>query len=125
MREGVNVTMAATARQLLQPRRSEIRPRDVAPSFVESAPAPCRRSAMSNLKLALRTLRRTPFITTVAVLSLAQGIGANAAIYTIMDRILVASLPVQEPTRLVNLSAPGPKPGSQSCTNAGDCDVVF
>ncbi len=80
---------------------------------------------MSNLKLALRTLLRTPFVTSVAVLSLALGIGANAAIYTILDRILVASLPVKDPARLANLSAPGPKPGSQSCTNAGDCDVVF
>ena len=80
---------------------------------------------MRNLKLAVRTLRRTPFVTAVAVLSLALGIGANAAIFSLLDQMLLAPLPVAAPERLVNLSAPGPKPGSQSCNNAGDCDVVF
>src|SRR5690606_36989084 len=46
-------------------------------------------------------------------------------IYSLFDQALLASLPVEEPERLVNLSAPGPKPGSQSCTQAGDCDVVL
>jgi len=80
---------------------------------------------MRNLKLAVRTLRRTPFVTAVAVLSLALGIGANAAIFSLLDQMLLAPLPVAAPERLINLSAPGPKPGSQSCNNAGDCDVVF
>jgi predicted permease len=80
---------------------------------------------MTSLKLALRTLAKNPFVTSVAVLSLALGIGANAAIYSILDRMLVATLPVREPGRLVNLAAPGPKPGSQSCNDAGDCDAVF
>ena len=80
---------------------------------------------MKNLRLAFRTLTKTPFITAVAILSLALGIGANAAIYSLFDQALLASLPVEEPERLVNLSAPGPKPGSQSCTEAGDCDVVL
>ena len=80
---------------------------------------------MVNLRLAARTLRKTPFVTAVAALSLALGIGANAAIYSLFDEILLRALPVREPDRLVNLSAPGPKPGSQSCNDAGDCDVVF
>jgi predicted permease len=80
---------------------------------------------MRNLKLAVRTLLRTPFVTAVAVLSLALGIGANAAIFSLLDQMLLRPLPVHEPERLVNLGAPGPKPGSQSCNNAGDCDVVF
>ena len=69
---------------------------------------------MRNLKLAFRTLFKTPFVTIVAVLSLALGIGANAAIYSLLDQTLRAPLPVREPDRLVNHSAPGPKPGSQS-----------
>jgi hypothetical protein len=73
----------------------------------------------------LRTLFRSPFVTTVAILSLALGIGANAAIFSMFDQILLRSLPVVAPERLVNLSAPGPKPGSQSCNDAGDCDAVF
>ena len=80
---------------------------------------------MANLKLAFRTLFKTPFVTTVAVLSLALGIGANAAIFSLFDQMLLRPLPVSHPERLVNLSAPGPKPGSTSCNQAGDCDEVF
>ncbi len=80
---------------------------------------------MLNLKLALRTLFRSPFVTIVAVVSLALGIGANTGIFSLFHQLILRSLPVQEPSRLVNLSAPGPKPGSQQCNQAGDCDVVF
>ena len=78
-----------------------------------------------HLKLAFRRLFKTPFVTAVAVISLALGIGANAAIFSLFDQTLLRALPVQEPARLVNLSAPSPKPGSQSCGQAGDCDDVF
>lgn len=80
---------------------------------------------MHNLKLAFRTLFKTPFVTTVAVLSLALGIGANAAIYSLFDQMLLRPLAVHKPGELVNLSAPGPKPGSTSCNQAGDCEHVF
>lgn len=80
---------------------------------------------MRQLAFAFRTLFRTPFVTTIAVLSLALGIGANAAIFSMFDQIMLRSLPVPAPDRLVNLSAPGPKPGSQSCGQAGDCEEVF
>ena len=80
---------------------------------------------MANLKLAFRTLSKTPFVTAVAIISLALGIGANAAVFSLFDQMLLRALPVQAPERLVNLTAPGPKPGSQSCNQAGDCDVVF
>jgi predicted permease len=80
---------------------------------------------MHRLKLAIRTLAKSPFVAAVAVLSLALGIGANAAIYSLFDQMLIQALPIPEPERLVNLGAPGPKPGSQSCNQAGDCDEVF
>ncbi len=80
---------------------------------------------MRDLKSALRTLVTTPFVTMVAILSLALGIGANAAIFSLLDEMLLRSLPVRDPGDLVNLGAPGPKPGSQSCSNAGDCSEVF
>lgn len=80
---------------------------------------------MRHLKLALRTLFKTPFVTVVAIVSLALGIGANAAIFSLFDQMLLKPLPAQAPRDLVNLSAPGPKPGSQSCNQAGDCDAVF
>ena len=80
---------------------------------------------MINPKFAFRTLFKTPFVTVVAIVSLALGIGANAAIFSCFNQILLESLPVPRPNRLVNLTAPGPKPGSQSCNQAGDCDDVF
>src|SRR5438034_8880419 len=80
---------------------------------------------MLSLKFALRTLFKTPFVTVVAILSLALGIGANAAIFSLFNQILLRPLPVPEPDRLVNIGAPGPKPGSSSCGNAGSCDWVF
>ena len=80
---------------------------------------------MRNLKLAARMLLKTPFVTAIAVLSLALGIGANSAIYSLFDQMLLSDLPVPAPGELVNLEAPGPKPGSQNCSQAGSCEVVF
>jgi len=80
---------------------------------------------LSNLRLAVRTLAKTPFVTAIAVLSLALGIGANTAIFSLFDRMLLRPLPVPDPGALVNLVAPGPKPGSNSCNQAGDCQSVF
>ena len=80
---------------------------------------------MRHVRLAFRTLFRTPFVTAVAVLSLALGIGANAAIFSSTDQVLLRPLPVPEPDRLVNLTAPGPNPGSQSCNMTGGCNEVF
>ena len=80
---------------------------------------------MRHLILALRTLARTPVVTTVAVLSLGLGIGSNAAIYSMFYRMVRQELPVSEADRLVNFSSPGPKNGSSSCGQAGSCDDVF
>jgi predicted permease len=80
---------------------------------------------MRNVSLAVRMLLKTPFVTAIAVLSLALGIGANAAIFSMFDQLLWHPLPVREPSRLVNLSAPGPMPGSNSCNQSGQCDEVF
>ena len=80
---------------------------------------------MRSLKFAFRTLLGTPFITAIAVLSLALGIGATAGIFSVFHEVLLQSLAVPNPSELVNLGAPGPKPGFGSCGQAGDCDVVF
>jgi predicted permease len=80
---------------------------------------------MPNLRLALRTLFKSPFITLVAILSLALGIGANSAIFSLFDQMILRPLPVPHPEELVNLKTPGPKPGSNSCSQAGGCDEIF
>jgi predicted permease len=80
---------------------------------------------MKTIKYALRTLFRSPFVTIVAVFSLALGIGANAAIFSIFNQMLLSQLPVKDPDQLVYFSSPGPKQGSTSCNQAGSCDDVF
>ncbi len=57
----------------------------------------------ADFRYALRTLLKTPAFTIVAVLSLALGIGANTAIFTVMDAIFLRPLPVFEPSRLATV----------------------
>src|SRR5713226_2897840 len=73
---------------------------------------------MHDLKFALRTLRKSPVFTAVAVLSLALGIGANTAIFTLLDQILLRLLPVKEPRQLVLLTMKGFHYGSNWGGNA-------
>ena len=56
-----------------------------------------------DVRYALRFLRRTPVFTAVAILSLALGIGANTAVFTLINAAMVRALPVPEPDRLVML----------------------
>ncbi len=76
---------------------------------------------MTNIRLGFRMLFKTPLVTGAAVVSLALGIGANAAIFSLYSQFLLRPLPVVEPERLVNLDSPGTKPGSCLNDNAGGC----
>lgn len=67
---------------------------------------------INDLKLAVRGLFRNPLFSIVAVLSLSLGIGANTAIFTLIDQILLRKLPVKNPDELVMLYQTGPHSGS-------------
>ena len=73
-------------------------------------------SSTGDLRLALRGLRRSPLFAIVAILSLALGIGANTAIFTLIDQILLRKLPVQAPEQLVMLYQRGSHNGSNMGT---------
>jgi predicted permease len=66
-----------------------------------------------DLRYAARTLGRSPGFLVVSVLSLALGIGANTAIFSLIDAVMLRSLPVQDPQRLVQITRfrPNGKPG--------------
>src|SRR3989442_2316324 len=58
------------------------------------------RRSMHDIRLAFRSVRATPIVSLVAVLSLALGIGANTAIFSIVNSLLLRALPVREPQQL-------------------------
>jgi predicted permease len=69
---------------------------------------------LQDLRYAFRTLIKNPSFTAIAVATLALGLGANTAIFSLTDQILLKALPVQKPDELVVLRADGPKSGRVS-----------
>src|ERR1700722_6616781 len=71
-----------------------------------------------DIRYAFRSFRKTPVFTAVAVLSLALGIGANTAIFTLIDQLILRLLPIRDPQQIVLLAAKGRHYGGNNGRNA-------
>ena len=70
-------------------------------------------------------MAKSPIVSIVAILSLALGIGANTAIFSLFEQTLLRKLPVVNPNELVNLTSNGPRSGSNSTNNAGSSESIY
>ncbi len=68
-------------------------------------------SLSHDVRYALRTIRRAPGFSFIVILTLGLGIGANTAIFSLMDQVMLRRLPVKDPGALVQLDGPGPFSG--------------
>ena len=82
-----------------------------------------------DLRYGVRNLRRNPMFTTIAVLTLALGVGANVAIFSLADVVLFRSIPVSNPQELAVLRQRGPNgdifPFTSAALNLGDSREVL
>jgi hypothetical protein len=67
---------------------------------------------LGDVRYALRGFLKNPLFTIIAITSLALGLGANSAIFNLLDQVLFRPLPVKDAHQLVLLTAPGPGRGS-------------
>jgi putative ABC transport system permease protein len=74
-------------------------------------------SVLRDVRFALRLMRQTPMVSAVAMLSLALGIGANVAIFSLVNALMLKTLPIHEPERLVIINQPPTEPGRQPNTS--------
>ena len=72
---------------------------------------------MTDLRDAFRALKATPVVSVVAILSLALGIGANTAIFSILDSLMIRALPVKDPQHLAVIGSGRQGGGRDSWTN--------
>ncbi len=80
-------------------------------------------SILQDLRYGVRSLLKKPGFTLIAVITLALGIGANTAIFSLLDQVMLRRLPVERPDELVVLRSPGPQRGQVSTD--GDSATSF
>src|ERR1044072_9990904 len=78
-----------------------------------------------DLRYGIRTLLKNPGFTIIAVMTLALGLGANTAIFSLTDQILLRRLPVEKPDELVILRSPGPRRGHVWSDGNGDTSCAY
>ena len=81
-----------------------VNPSGIRESVWQQARLPRVESIWQDVRYAIRTMRRAPAFTSVAILSLALGIGANTAIFTVIDALMLKTLPVRAPEQLVEVA---------------------
>ena len=80
---------------------------------------------MQDLRFAFRGIRKSPLFATVVVLTLALGIGANTAIFTIIDAVMLRTIPVSNPQQLVMFNWKAQRqPDFKGHSSFGDCDYL-
>ena len=83
------------------------------------------RNILSDLRYALRQLRRSPVFALTVVLTLALGVGANTAIFSLLDQALLRALPVYKPEQLVYLQGTGKAWRGHSSSHGGGAESYF
>jgi predicted permease len=79
---------------------------------------------INDLRYAVRQLRKSPGFALTAILTLAIGIGANTAVFSVMNAVLLRSLPVPEPSRVYNLRVTG-RPNHTSNTGDDETSIAY
>jgi len=80
---------------------------------------------LQDIRLSLRRLRKAPLFAAVAVISISLGIGANTAVFSLVDQALLRSLPVKDPGRLVLFDANGPRNGWTNSSYNSDLSFSY